>query len=111
MDFPLYTSLSIGLPSKDLTVSQKRKFIKQINTLDSETCGLIYALIKSYYVEHENGDNLMSLPYSGALATDCINFDLAEFPIKLRQLLHKFVTVHSKKIKEDKEIQEIQTPM
>jgi hypothetical protein len=108
MNFPLYTTLLTGLPSKDLTVAQKNDFVRRIDKLDSEAYDLIYALIKSYYLEHENGD-AFTIPYEGILAKDRIDFDLLKLPITLRQLLYKFVTVHRKKLKEDKEILEIQS--
>ena len=106
MSFPLYTTLSIDLPKKDLTVAQKNDLVKRVGKLDSETHELVYALVKSYYLEHEKGNSL-SIPYKGQLSKDRINFDLLNFPIPLRQLLYRFVTVHMKKLKEDKKIQEI----
>jgi GTPase SAR1 family protein len=45
------------------------------------------------------------IPYKGRMDKDCINFDLLEFPIALRQLLYKFVMLHKKKIKEDRELE------
>lgn len=105
-NFPLYTTLSKGLPKKDLTIAQKNDFVRRITKLDSEAYDLIYALIKCYYLEHENGDSF-TIPYNGTLAKDRINFNLLKFPNKLRQLLYKFVTVHKKKLKEDKEIEVI----
>lgn len=105
-NFPLYTTLSTGLTKKDLTVAQKNELIKRIGKIDSEAHDLVYALIKSYYLEHESGDSF-SIPYKGTLSKDRINFDLLSLPIPLRQLLYKFVIIHKKKLKEDKEIEEI----
>lgn len=105
--FPLYTTLMSNLPEKDLTILQKSDLIKKITSMDSDAHELVYALIKSYYIEHNGGDSL-SIPYKGQLSKDKVDFDLLEMPNKLRQLLFKFVTVHKKKLIEDEQIKEIQ---
>jgi hypothetical protein len=104
--FPLYTSLISSLPQKDLTIAQKSAFVKKIKTMDHESHELIYALIKSYFMDRDQGD-LLTIPYQGQLNKDKIDFDLLTLPIPLRQLLYKFINLHSKKLEEDKEIQEI----
>jgi len=101
--FPLYTTLIAGLPEKDLTIMQKKDLVKKISTMDLDAHELVYALIKCYYIEHNHGDTL-SIPYKGLLSKDKIEFDLAEMPNKLRQLLHKFINVHKKKLIEDEKI-------
>ncbi len=103
MSFPLYTTLIANLPNKDLTVLQKVDLVKKISTLDANAHELIYALIKSYYVEHSKGESI-SIPYNAALSKDKIDFDLLEMPEKLRQLLYKFVTIHKKKLDEDEKL-------
>ncbi len=103
-NFPLYTTLINNLPKKDLTIVQKNDFIKRSKKLDSEAYDLIYALIRSYYLEHESGDSF-TLPYKGKIAKDCLEFNLLDLPIPLRQLLYKFITIHKEKVKEDKQIQ------
>jgi hypothetical protein len=105
--FPLYTTLMANLPDKDLTVLQKSDLIKKISSIDSEAHELVYALIKSFYMENNGGDSL-SIPYKGQLCKDKIDFDLLEMPNKLRQLLYKFITLHKKKLVEDEKIKEIQ---
>lgn len=107
-NFPLYTSLSSDLSNKKLTVAQKAEMIRRIPKMDQETHGLIFALIKSYYLEHEKVDNF-SIPYNGELSKNSIDFDLQKFPVPLQQLLYKFFTLHRKKIKEDKEIHNLQS--
>lgn len=104
--FPLYTTLSSSLPDRDLTVVQKNSLIKNIEKLDQDAHELIFALIKCYYNENENGNNL-DIPYNGELKKGLINFDLLKLPNKLRQLLHNFVTLHTKRMAEDKKIKEI----
>ena len=105
--FPLYTTLLSNLPQKDLTVVQKSGLVKKIANLDTEAHDLVFALIKCYFLEHNTTDTF-AIPYNGLLAKDRIDFDLLNFPIELRQLLYKFVTIHTKKLDEDKQIQELQ---
>jgi hypothetical protein len=103
MSFPLYTSLSVNLLEKDLTIAQKSELIKKIQSLDLEAHELVYALIKSFYLEYENGDALI-LPYNGELSKESIIFNLLDMPTKLRQLLYKFIKLHSKKQQEEQSI-------
>jgi hypothetical protein len=99
MSFPLYTSLITNLPTKDLTVLEKQALIKDIATLDTDAHELIYALIKSYYLEHSGGDEI---PYNGKIQKDRISFSLLDMPVKLRRLLYRFISLHVKKLAEDK---------
>lgn len=102
--FPLYTTLSSNLPKKDLTILQKNELIKKIASMTTEDHELIYMLIKSYYINNDSGDSL-SIPYNAQLSKDKIDFDLLEFPVGLKQLLFKFVTVHKNKLIEDEKFQ------
>lgn len=104
--FPLYTTLMANLPEKDLTIMQKSDLIRKIKIIE-DAHELVFALIKSFYIEHNGGDSL-SIPYNGILAKDKIEFNLVEMPNKLRQLLYKFVTLHKRKLLEDEKIKEIQ---
>lgn len=108
MNFPLYTSLCVNLSSKDLTVVQKTDFIKKIEKIDKDTHELIFALIKSYFIDKERGDTL-AIPYEGKISKDTVTFDINNLPIPLRQLLYKFLTINEKKIEEDQQMQTIQT--
>jgi len=94
--FPLYTTLKDNLATRDLTIIQKNELLRKIAALQSDEHELVYMLIKSYYIEHDNGDAL-SIPYKAQLGKERIDFDLLDLPIGLRQLLFKFVNIHSKK--------------
>lgn len=104
--FPLYTSLNINIPDKDLNVIQKNEFIKKMQKMDIETHELIYALIKCFFMENNNNIDSFGLPYEGQLQKDKIEFDLLNLPFKLRQLLYKFINIHKKKILEDEKIKQ-----
>lgn len=104
--FPLYETLKKNLPNKDLTASQKTELVSRIETLDSDTHGLVYALIRSYASDHEKEES--ALPYegkkidkNGTLFETDIVYELKQFPNELRQLLYKFVMLHCNKMKED----------
>jgi len=98
MTFPLYTTLIVNIPEKDLTLIQKNDFIKKISNLDIDAQELIYALIKSYYLQNEKDKEIPLI-----LTNNDIHFNLLDFPNKLRQLLYKFVNIHNKKITEDEQ--------
>ena len=103
MDFPLYTSLSTKLSSRDLTVAQKTYFQKQVESMSESEHELIYALIKAYNIAQENKASL-TLPYGGKFVKNDLVFDLEKFPNKLRQLLYKFICLHDQKVEEEKNI-------
>ena len=105
--FPLYTTLMTGLENKDITLIQKNEFLRKVTDMDLDAQEKVYALVKCYYLENENGDKL-TIPYDGQLGKDRIDFDLEKMPKKLKRLLYKFANVHSKKIMEDEEIKKIQ---
>lgn len=98
--FPLYTTLMYNIPKKDLTIVQKNELIKKIVDMNPNEHELIYMLIKSYYVNNDNGD-IFSIPYKAQLCKDKIDFDICEFPLSLRQLIYKFVVLHKKKLIEE----------
>jgi hypothetical protein len=106
-NFPLYTTLFTNLSDRDLTIVQKNDFIRKVSSLDPKTHELLYALIKCYFLENDGGE-AFAIPYSGKLAKDRIEFNLLDFPPKLKQLLYKFVTLHQKKLLEDQKLLEMQ---
>jgi hypothetical protein len=108
--FPLYDSLSKDLLDKDLTLPQKRVFIKRISKIDSNGHDLVYALIRMYQVENNEENISFTLPYNGTFIDSDINFDLDKFPLNLKQIIYKFLGVHIEKMKEEISI-ENQTPV
>lgn len=91
--FPLYTSLNKNIVEKDLTLLQKKDMVDKI-TKNQDIHELLYALIKTYYIE--NNGNYFAIPYRGKLNDEKIDFDLEDFPKKLKQILYKFITLHIK---------------
>jgi hypothetical protein len=100
-DFPLFNVLNNNISTKkDLTVAEKNDFIKKIQSLDVDGFELIYALIKYYYIQKENG-SLLSMPYNGVIIKDKIQFNLLDLPIPLRHIIYKFICMHKQKLQED----------
>jgi hypothetical protein len=108
--FPLYDSLSRDLPKNDLTLPQKRVFIKRIAIIDNNGHDLVYGLIRMYQVEHNEENTSFTLPYNGTFIDSHINFDLDKFPMDLKHILFKFLGVHIEKMKEERSIEK-QTPV
>ena len=100
--FPLYNSLYKDLQEGDLSVIQKRTFLKRIEKIDKNGCELIYALIRMYQIENKEENINFILPYGGENIDNNIHFDLDNLPVKLRQVLFKFVSIHLEKMKEEK---------
>ena len=102
-NFPLYTSVSTGILEKDLTVKQKEDFVLKTSVMDKEGHELIYALMRVFFLEHEPSSPFNVL-YGGKHVNNNIVFDMDNIPLKLRQILYKFIKIHVKKIKEDEKL-------
>lgn len=102
-EFPLYSSLSTDLPNKDLTGAQKADFVKKVDAMDQDGHELIYALIKTFYIDKENNSPFI-LPYGGKFVKNDMSYDLDNIPVELRQLLYKFSKIHTKRMKEDRKM-------
>jgi hypothetical protein len=108
--FPLYDSLSKDIPINNLNTTQKKSFIKRIEKIDDEGCGLVYALIKMYQTENNEDNTSFTLPYNGKYINNDMNFNLEEIPGNLQQILYKFLGIHLSKMREEKAISN-QTPV
>ena len=102
--FPLYDSLSKDIKTEDLSVIQKRTFIKRVNKMDTRGHELIYALIRMYQIENNEENTSFMLPYNGIYVNTDIHFDLDKIPKNLKNILFKFVSIHLEKMKEEKYI-------
>ena len=93
----LYAMLEKKLPSgiDDTTAADQSRvnaFIKHVKTMDSDTHGTIYALIKYHHILHPESDNtiypykIKNTPNSG------IKIDFYNLPTKLQYILFEFVS-------------------
>ncbi len=97
MTFPLYTTLNSGLPDKDLTIAQKNFLMKKIPELDDNTHELIFVLLKCA------SNDPSQIPYNGIEDGKKMVFDLTNLPKRTRQLIHKFVLLHTQRLAEEDE--------
>lgn len=100
-NFPLYDSLSKDILNKDLSIKQKNDFINNVKNIDNTGSELIYALIKVYHIQNIDEKNTIILPFEGEYLNNEIKFDLDKLPNKLKQILFKFLQIHTKTMKED----------
>jgi len=103
--FPLYDSLIKDIPKKDLLVKQKVEFMTKIKEVDDGGRDLVYALIQFYFIENE-GNCSENLPYKGKReevkkGKENLTWTFTDFPIKLRQILFKFVRMHVHNMEEE----------
>lgn len=104
MLFPLFNQLYKDTQDKDLSTSQKKTFLNKLDRMDQEGVNLMYALILAYQEESENTRTL--IPYNGKKDDKNIVFNLENLPNHLRQILHKFVLMHIKRIADDNKMNE-----
>ncbi len=101
-NFPFYDSMIKDVKNKDLTMKQKDEFITKVNKIDENGIELVYALIRIYEMQHEENSGTFKLPYSGKyIEKNNIQFDFDQFPVKLKQILYKFINIHIKKMEEE----------
>jgi hypothetical protein len=99
--FPLYDSMIKGTAKTDLTIKNKQEFNTLIDQMDRYGQELVYALIRMYQLENEETEEIGKIPYFGKTVGVDVEFDLENFPNKLKHLLFKFLKVHIEKMKDD----------
>jgi len=111
-NFPLYNNIlskiqETDVTKTDLTISQK-EFISKIK-LDQKGNENMYLLIKCYYIDHEKSK--YDIPYSGKhiKSKNGIKFDIDILPIPLKQMIYRFIKLHSQTMNEDNENERIRT--
>jgi len=101
--YPFYDSFNNKIKDKDLTEKQKEDFQKKIMKIDDNGKELVYAIIRVHDMINNNESSLFKMPYYGSFNSDnVLQFDLENFPLKLKQILYKFLKLHLKKMREDK---------
>ena len=99
-EFPLYDTLVKDISDKDITLQQKKDCITKLQSFNSKGYELLYVLIKIHSIKEGYGE---ILPYNGKFLDDKdIEFDIEQFPNKLKQMLYKFILLHNKAMKEEK---------
>lgn len=100
--FPLYDDLMTNIQTKDLNIKEKEEFIRLVRDLNSHGREMVYTLVYTYNNTHDkiHLENLNHIPYGGAVdevSNTCrnISWNFNRFPAKLKQLLYKFITMHT----------------
>ena len=109
MSFPLYNNISKEVENepKDLTIKQKTDFIKKIKQFDKEGYELMYALIRTYEMENNNGIVTFNLPYNSKQLKTGVKFELENLPIRLKHILYNFIQKHIIKMEEEKKLSKV----
>lgn len=100
-EFPLYNVFYNKAIDKDLTKSQKTDFLEKIDRLDDKGYELAFVLITIYSDKHPNKKNNDIIPYSGQCTGRDLKFEYKNIPLKLRQMLYKFITAHLETMEEN----------
>lgn len=105
--FPLFDQLQVDkIPKKDLTAANKKVLVNAIKGMNEDGQETVYAIIKYYYVNKDNGQ-MLDIPYSGELEKHDVGFDLNKLPIELRHILFRFMGRYQKRIEEDNNLAEL----
>ena len=101
MNFPLYQDLLKNCDDEKLTEDEKGELIKKIKKLDDSGHELVYALIRSYQLQHEN---TFGNPYDSKILKLGMKFDLEKIPNKCCKMLITFCDKHLDKMKEEQKL-------
>ena len=100
-EFALYNTLSQNIPTKDLNPTQKTKLVNVIKDLDENATELVYALIKYHHLNDTKPSDIYNHKKTNVRAAKVdISWNLSDLPIKLRNILYKFVTLEEQRMKE-----------
>lgn len=89
----LYDSLGYNVPPDDLTLDEKSFLAETIPKLSQEKKELVYMLVLHDYVK-SNPSTKVIFPYkSKQTTTNRLEIKVDALPIKLKRILHKFVTL------------------
>jgi len=80
--------------------------MSKIKSIDEKGSELIYALIRVFQMENSDDITTFKLPYDGKYSKNDMKFDLNKLPNKLKQILYKFVKLHTETMKEETKLSE-----
>jgi len=105
-NFPLYDNLLLDICSRDLNTKEKNDFMLKIKSIDENGSELVYALIRVFQMENSYDTSTFKLPYDGKYSKNDMKFDLNQLPNELKQILYKFVQLHTESMKEENKLTE-----
>lgn len=102
MDDGLYQSLTINIKSFDLKKDEKILLLNFIAKASTATKQKIFELILHEYFNNADITDENRVPYNGVIVNnDTVSFNLADFPIRLRRILFKFMQIVESNENED----------
>jgi len=100
--FPLFHNLYNETANENLlNYEHQMELCQKIKEMDDEGCEIIFAIIKFYYISIDNGF-IDHLPYKPKINKNGYKYELNNLPIKLINMIEKFVNLHNNKIELDK---------
>lgn len=101
MNFPLYHDLLTNSTDEKISEDDRSELIKKIKKVDDAGHELIYAIIRSYQLEHEN---TFGNPYDSKILKLGMKFDLDKIPNQCCKMLISFCDKHLEKMKEEQKL-------
>jgi hypothetical protein len=103
--FTLYNNLVKKSYTEVLSDEKKTEFIEYVKKLDGLGYKNLYTLIRIYQAEHEEINS--QIPYDSKIQKSGLKFNLEILPTQLQNILYSFITLHMKKLEEEREIRRI----
>lgn len=100
--YELYHTLNQNIAKKDLKRTEKEELKDVISSFSTQESQALYNLIiedrAHSQQDHDSQDHASKeLPYGGVrLSQKSVEFDLADFPIRLRRIMYKFAKIVQK---------------
>lgn len=101
--FPLFNNLYNETKQEIvLNYEEQMELCNKIKEIDDEGCEIIFAIIKFYYISVDNGF-IENLPYKPKINKNGYKYELNNLPIKLINMIKKFVDLHYNKLELEKD--------
>ncbi len=102
--FPLFQALlkeTETIKDNDVSYEERLALMEDIKSLDKDGHEYLYALIRNYQLEIDEGD-FQTLPYEPKVNKTGYKFEMKKMPNRLIIILKHFVNLHLKKLVEEK---------
>lgn len=101
--FPLFSTIFQETENDDeLTAAQCSELCEKIKNLDKEGNEILFALIRHYHLEIEDG-SFNEMPFQCKQNKSGYKMNMSKFPNRLVNIINYFVTLHLNKLHEEKQ--------
>ena len=101
--FPLFSTIFQETENdNELSVSQCSELCEKIKNLDKEGNEILFALIRHYQLEIEDG-SFNEMPFQCKQNKSGYKMNMSKFPNRLVNIINYFVTLHLNKLHEEKQ--------